>query len=88
VKITSGSQAIIPVLYGNDNLQETPINDHVGMDESNPFAGLSSIVNQRIGRYFAFSIRVAKGTITRVKGISLNNNVIMGVIHKLKSQFV
>ncbi len=53
---------------------QTPINDYVGMDESNPFAGLFN-VNQGLDEIL-HAINVAKED-NKIKGISLNNNVIM-----------
>tara|TARA_R110000796_G_scaffold67734_6_gene155474 strand:+ start:734 stop:2494 length:1761 start_codon:yes stop_codon:yes gene_type:complete len=53
---------------------QTPINDYVGMDESNPFAGLFN-VNQGLDEIL-HAIRVAKED-NKIKGISLNNNVLM-----------
>ncbi|MDO6605281.1 signal peptide peptidase SppA [Arenibacter palladensis] len=53
---------------------QTPINDYVGMDESNPFAGLFN-VNQGLDEIL-HAIKVAKED-NKIKGISLNNNVIM-----------
>jgi protease-4 len=53
---------------------QTPINDYVGMDESNPFAGLFN-VNQGLDEIL-HAIRVAKQD-NKIKGISLNNNVLM-----------
>ena len=53
---------------------QTPINDYVGMDESNPFAGLFN-VNQGLDDIL-HAIRVAKED-NKIKGISLNNNVLM-----------
>src|SRR5690606_17566045 len=53
---------------------QTPINDYVGMDESNPFAGLFN-VNQGLDEIL-HAIQVAKED-NKIKGISLNNNVLM-----------
>jgi protease-4 len=53
---------------------QTPINDYVGMDESNPFAGLFN-VNQGLDDIL-HAIRVA-GEDHKIKGISLNNNVLL-----------
>ncbi|MCK0189542.1 signal peptide peptidase SppA [Arenibacter sp. F20364] len=53
---------------------QTPINDYVGMDESNPFAGFFN-VNQGLDEIL-HAIRVAKED-NKIKGISLNNNVLM-----------
>jgi len=53
---------------------QTPINDYVGMDDSNPFAGLFN-VNQGLDDIL-HAIRVAKED-NKIKGISLNNNMLM-----------
>lgn len=53
---------------------QTPINDYVGMDDSNPFAGLFNL-NQGLDDIL-HAIRVAKED-HKIKGISLNNNVLM-----------
>lgn len=61
---------------------QTPINDYVGMDESNPFAGLFN-VNQGLDDIL-HAIRVAKDD-NKIKGISLNNNVIMAGLSQTKA---
>jgi len=61
---------------------QTPINDYVGMDESNPFAGLFS-VKQGLDDIL-HAIRVAKDD-NRIKGISLNNNVLMAGLSQTKA---
>jgi protease-4 len=53
---------------------QTPVNDYVGMDESNPFAGLFN-VNQGLDEIL-HAIHVAKED-SKIKGISLNNNMLM-----------
>ena len=73
--IGQGEDAI--VVKDNSVLEiqlQTPINDYVGMDESNPFAGLFN-VNQGLDEIL-HAINVAKED-NKIKGISLNNNVIM-----------
>ncbi len=53
---------------------QTPIQDYVGMDDSNPFAGLFN-VNQGLDDIL-HAIRIAKED-DRIKGISLKNNMLM-----------
>lgn len=53
---------------------QTPIQDYVGMDDSNPFAGLFN-VNQGLDDIL-HAIRIAKED-DRIKGISLKNNILM-----------
>lgn len=61
---------------------QTPINDYVGMDESNPFAGLFN-VNQGLDEIL-HAIQVAKED-NKIKGISLNNNVLMAGLSQTKA---
>ncbi|MBC8767162.1 signal peptide peptidase SppA [Arenibacter sp. BSSL-BM3] len=61
---------------------QTPINDYVGMDESNPFAGLFS-VKQGLDEIL-HAIRVARED-NKIKGISLNNNVLMAGLSQTKA---
>ncbi|MCK0147771.1 signal peptide peptidase SppA [Arenibacter sp. F26102] len=61
---------------------QTPISDYVGMDDSNPFAGLFS-VKQGLDDIL-HAIRVAKDD-NKIKGISLNNNVLMAGLSQTKA---
>ncbi|MCM4154111.1 signal peptide peptidase SppA [Arenibacter sp. N53] len=81
--VGSGEDAV--VVRNNSVLEiqlQTPINDYVGMDESNPFAGLFS-VKQGLDDIL-HAIRVAKDD-NKIKGISLNNNVLMAGLSQTKA---
>ncbi|NNG10277.1 MAG: signal peptide peptidase SppA, partial [Arenibacter sp.] len=73
--IGSGEETV--VVKDNTVLElqlQTPIQDYVGMDDSNPFAGLFN-VNQGLDDIL-HAIRIAKED-DRIKGISLKNNILM-----------
>ncbi|RTE53681.1 signal peptide peptidase SppA [Arenibacter aquaticus] len=73
--IGSGEETV--VVKDNTVLElqlQTPIQDYMGMDDSNPFAGLFN-VNQGLDDIL-HAIRIAKED-DRIKGISLKNNILM-----------